>query len=186
MMLRLGLVLALWTLSSGAAFADTPTFAIFRRLCADTHASPVAAFAAAKAEGFVEPMSAITKDLATLQLDEPQSRAKLVDDEILILVVGHKPFPAGPGMTMAGCALVVAPADGPSEDALAAWAGAGQTQGQDGQPYFLFTGDAAHRRSALGAGPDELAASVKSGDLQIAGASHKPDVTVLIYGVVQP
>jgi hypothetical protein len=186
MTLRLGLILTLWTLSSGAAFADTPTFALFQRLCVDTHANPAAALAAAKAEGFVEPLPAIIKDLATLQLEGSQSRAKLVDDGILILVVGHKPFPAGPGMTMAGCALVIAPADGPSEEALATWAGAGQTQGDDGQPFFLFTGDPAHRRSALDASGDELAAAAKNGDLQIAGASHKPDVTVLIYGPVQP
>ena len=183
---RLGLLLALWTLCGGVAMADTPTFALFRRLCVETHAGPAAALAVAKTEGFVEPMASITKDLAAVQLDARQTRAKLVDDGILILVIGHKPFPAGPGMTMAGCALVIAPADGPSEEALAAWAGAGETEGQDGQPFFLFTGDPMHRRSALDIGPDDLAAAAKTGDLQVAGASHKPDVTVLIYGVVGP
>ncbi len=185
MTIRLGLILALWALSS-AAWADTTTYALFQRLCIDTHASPDAAIAAAKGEGFVHPMAAITKDLASLQLQGQQTRAKLVDDGILILVVGHKPFPAGPGMAMAGCALVIAPADGPSEDTLAAWAGVAPTQGEDGQPFFLFTGDPAHRRSALDLGPDELAAAAKNGDLQIAGASHKPDVSVLIYGLVRP
>jgi hypothetical protein len=182
-MLRLGLVLALWS-ACGGAFADTSTFALFQRLCVDTRANPAAALAAAKAEGFVQPMSGIVKDLATLQLEGPQTRAKLVDDGILILIVGHKPFPASPKAVMIGCALVIAPADAPSEDALAAWTGVPAMQGEDGQPFYLFTGDAAHRHSALGGSADDLAAAAHAGDLQVAGASHKPDVSVLIYGVI--
>ena len=186
MTIRPCLVLALWAACAGSALADTPTFALFQRLCVDTRAAPAAALAAAKADGFVQPLSSITRDLATLQLENAQTRARLVDDGILILIVGKKPFPAGPGMTMAGCGLVIVPADAASEDALAAWAGVAPTQGQDGQPFFLFTGDPTHRRSALDASPDELTASARAGELQIAGASHKPDVSVLIYGVVQP
>ena len=186
MTIRPGLILALWALAGGTALAQTPTFGLFQKLCVDTHAAPAAALAAAKAEGFVVPLASITRDLATLQLQESQSRARLVDGGILIMVVGHKPFPAGAAMTMAGCALVIVPADGPSEDSLAAWAGVAPAQGGDGQPYFLFTGDPAHRRPALDAAPDDLTASAKAGDLQIAGASHKPDVSVLIYGLVQP
>ncbi len=186
MMSRLSLVLMLWALSSGAALADSREFALFQRLCVETHADPAAALAAAKAEGFVEPMAAMTKDLASVELDDPKSRAKLVDDGLLMLVVGHKPFPAGPGLTMAGCGLVILPANSPAEDALTAWAGVSPIQGDDGQPFFLFSGDQAHRKSALNITPDDMAALAKAHDLQIAGASHKPDSTVLIYGIVQP
>jgi hypothetical protein len=185
--LACGLAAAAWALSAAAATAGgSVNFDLFRRLCIDTHADPAAALAVAKAEGFVRPMAAMAKDFASLQLNETETRARLVDEGVLMLVVGHKPFPGGPKMTMIGCGLVISPADGPTEEALAAWAGTGEIDGADGQPFFLFTGDPTHRQPAAGIDPDAMVAAAHRGDLQIAGASHKPDSTVLVYGLIQP
>jgi len=185
-MVRLSLTLALWACLGGAAFAGNPGFDLFHRLCVDTHANPAAAVTTAQAEGFVQPMTSITKDLASLNLEESQYRARLVDDGVLILVVGRKPFPAGQGMTMRACALAIMPADSAAEAALGDWAAVAAVNGDDGQPFYIFAGDPAHRRAAAQLSEDELTALARSGDLQIAGASHKPDVTVLIYGLIQP
>ena len=186
MIARLCLALGAWVALAGAAAADSPGFLLFQKLCIDTHAKPDAALAAARAVGFVRPLPAMTKEMPNLQLEEPQTLAKLVDDGAVMLVVGHKPFPAGPGMTMIGCSLVVDPPETGAETALQAWAGAGGVTGDDGQTYFLFVGDRTHRRAGAELSADELTAAAKRGDLQIAAASHKPQATVLVYGLVQP
>jgi hypothetical protein len=185
-MVRLALTLALWASIGATAFAASPNFELFRSLCVDTHASPAAAIAAAKADGFAQPMTSITKDLPPLNLEESQYRARLVDDGVLVLVVGRKPFPGGPGMTMNGCALIIEPADSAAEGGLGDWAAVAAVTGGDGQPFYMFAGDPAHRRTATDLDADDLAALARTGDLQIAGASHRPDATVLIYGLVQP
>ncbi|MFI4934425.1 MAG: hypothetical protein ACHP7N_07390 [Caulobacterales bacterium] len=186
MIARLCLALAAWACLAGGACADSPGFLLFQKLCIDTHAKPDVALAAARAAGFVRPMGSMTKDLPSLQFEGPQALAKLVDDGAVMLIVGAKPFPAAPGTTMIGCALVVAPPETGAEEALEAWAGAGRITAEDGQPFFLFVGDRTHRRAGADLTADELAASAKSGDLQIAASSHKPEATVLIYGLVQP
>ena len=183
--LAVGLV---WVAAATANAAESPGFALFRKVCIDTHADHAAALAAGQAAGFVLPApNSADPILANLQFEGGEAHGKLADGRVMTLFLGHKSTSlAGQPVVENLCAIAIGVAD-PTVDADAqAWVGVTPATNRDGNPFFVFTGASGRHASASSLSEADAAAAIQHGDMQTAAILHQPDMSVLVYGAFAP
>ena len=181
----------LWAAGAGAAPAtpaENPNFALLARVCIATHADHDAALAAGQAAGLTLPSpNGATGIVSNLQFEDADVRGKLAGDRVVMVIVGHK------ATTLAGqpviedlCAIASAVPDGDADAQFRAWIASPPASDHNGNPFFVFTGEAGSHQSAATYSEADAAAAIHQGDMQTAAVLHLPDTTVLVYGKFEP
>jgi hypothetical protein len=191
--LTLGLAAATaLALAGGGAASATPmddaNFALLSRVCIDTHADPVAALAAGKADGLVLPAPNGADDLvASLHFEKAQVQGKLAGESIVMLIVGQKPTTVGGQPAVENlCAIATAAPDAAADIAYADWIAEPPATNVRDNPFFVFEGQPGAHKSAAALSQAEATAAIHSGDMQTAAILHMQDATVLVYGKFVP
>ena len=177
-----------WVAGTAANAAESPGFALFRKVCIDTHADHAAALAAGQAAGFVLPApNGSDPMLANLQFEGAEAHGKLADGKVMTLLLGHKSTSlAGQPVVENLCAIATGVVD-PTVDAdVQAWVGVTPATNHDGNPFFVFTGAAGHHASASSLSEEDAAVAIHHGDMQTTAILHQPDTSVLVYGAFAP
>ena len=187
-----GLVGAIGVLAGAAPASADPaadaSFEVMSQVCLATHAERAAALAAAQSVGLVLPAPNGAADiLARLQLDDTETRGKLVGDKVMMLIVGRKDTTlAGQPVVENLCAIATAAPDDAADTAFRDWIGTLPASDHGGNPFFVFTGAPTQRQSAAADSEADAAAAIHHGDMQTAAILHLQDSTVLVYGRFAP
>src|SRR5208282_5316617 len=84
------------------------------------------------------------------------------------------------------CVVGVSPIDPVAEKAAADWAGVSAAEVADDHQLALFVGDEQAHEAVGELDSDAAAAAARAGALQMLGAGHKNDMSLMMYGVFRP
>jgi hypothetical protein len=182
----LALIALLGALAGAAsAHAESPMLGMYQKYCVAPAAAPAPVLSALAVDGFVRPPAALTKDVGELPFDNAQFRAKLIDDVMIIVIVGTA---AGPDSTKFDvCAVAILPSESGAKAAFDGWVGVRPVKAEPGEtPTYLFVDGPKGRRSVEDLSSAEGLRAIKAGALRLAGFENTEDTTVMMYGALRP